>query len=361
MKPLASIALYLKKEEDSFSQANKIQKDVDTEHDSKIRFRQAGKPDRLNHCKQVNIINMNLFRVPPSSGAFGAAKTPIFESRPAHQNSAIKRKVYVKRSLKYLKYQAFFFAFNYFLISTSILSSEPTIEQIACHEEIELMTQETKASYHNNSSDHHCNDCNHRCKRGRIGPPGPRGLPGLPGVSGATGPTGPTGPTGSTGATGPTGPTGPTGATGATGPAQATASVIQFSSTNTTVANNANYPFNASLVVSDNITVTNDSNGTSFTILIDGRYHISVGAAIQGTAANFAQLNVNGVNQFLIGVCNQNAIDFPIIPTIIDLDLVAGDVITLQNTSGDINLRNDVAAHSTIIEIHRISPPGSPT
>jgi hypothetical protein len=248
-------------------------------------------------------------------------------------------------TLKYFKDQMAFLAFFCCLIHAPILSgTQDSIEKIIENEKIEFNLCRAKLS--SSSGDHH----HHQKKRWPKWLRGPRGPRGFQGATGPTGAQGPAGATGAMGAQGSTGPAGPI----------ISASSSRFSTSVGNINPGDSVPFDSLIVLDDNITYSSTLN--SFTILINGRYHISVGFSGLGdptpSAANF-QVNRSG---------NPTAIIFPIgisvgtngfntiIPTTFDLDLLINDELSLINSTDlGFTLIPDNTGRSTIIEIHRIS------
>lgn len=187
---------------------------------------------------------------------------------------------------------------------------------------------------------------------GGLGVTGPTGASGI-GTIGATGPTGfsgrsftgPTGPTGvgGVGTTGPTGPTGiggagvvgPTGPTGASIPFSATYAYI-YNGSALSLAGNADVQFNGADLLTPDIThvigssnVTINTAGTyiieftvyylrngQFSLILNGSTPINGGAYAYSSDATTPNFDVQGVYGQVI------------------VQLNAGDVISLRNTSG---------------------------
>ena len=165
--------------------------------------------------------------------------------------------------------------------------------------------------------------------RGPIGPQGPTG------ATGATGPIGPQGPAGATGATGPIGPQGPTGATGATGPIgpqgpAGTNDAIYASIGTTSVENEARIPI-ALTTATDDTSMGVIDNAVNITET--GVYLVSYFANGEVTANDFdvsLYLNDTPVTNETLTFSGTSGLGSK---TIL-LSLSAGDVVSLNNTSG---------------------------
>lgn len=204
--------------------------------------------------------------------------------------------------------------------------------------------------------------------QGATGPTGARGvtgatgLTGASGVTGATGPTGangvtgPTGPMGNTGANGITGPTGPTGATGATGPAgvagergESVNALIPFfdgfSHGGMQVINDGeNVIFDRDFYRFDYYSMNSDDK-QSLTILKDGAYKVSFGMNIQLTPGTSTSASYTiFVNEMIFANCvfgetstSEADSDTMFLHGEAVLNILAGQIVTLRNTSGSTN------------------------
>lgn len=235
-------------------------------------------------------------------------------------------------------------------------------------------------------------DCDDDCdgergKRGKRGHRGHRGHDGRDGHDGDTGPTGPTGdggtgPTGPTGPSdGPTGPTGPgfTGGTGPQGPQGPTGPseggglaaygyAVNFGQQ--TVDVDQAVIFSLGGLVFPNVGITPPAPaGMAFTILSEGDYeYIFYAVAQHGEADSLTMqfaIFVNGVNQGTGHEFNSNFAgdgnDVQLVRGQGIIHLLAGDVVTLVNRTGqpvtptDVQLISSIEANNATLSLKKLS------
>lgn len=145
------------------------------------------------------------------------------------------------------------------------------------------------------------------------------------------------------------------GPTGPTGPAYTDPSTSRYSTvTNTPIANGGFFPFESAFSPDEGFVY----NAGTFTALVAGRYEIAVGVS----SANMVSVPIT-VRRTRSAVVTTLAViatteyTNPLIQTPFDADLLAGDIITVVNTSTSaVNLHTDASGvRSTLIQINRIS------
>ncbi|MFI0434653.1 MAG: collagen-like protein [Parachlamydiaceae bacterium] len=170
---------------------------------------------------------------------------------------------------------------------------------------------------------------------------------------GATGPIGATGPAGENGVTGPTGAPG----------ASLSASSSRYSQNTGALGAFVNLPIDLSFVDDDSITYTPQTD--TLTIEITGRYHITAGYSGSMGQTPVVQVVVDrDTTPFFYNVTIGNSYNvlangvfsFPLSTQSFDLDLLAGDVLYINNTLNEtLYLLLDNSGKSTLLELHRIS------
>lgn len=170
------------------------------------------------------------------------------------------------------------------------------------------------------------------------------------------------------GIVGPTGPTGPRGATGVTGPTGGiiTAASSRYSGATGTIAGSTGLlPFETLVGSPTGIADEGFTFAAPGTLTLlsgyDGRFTATVGFSAGATATDVATLTVTNTdsttdNSVTIAGTEIDVTGFgAIIETTVDLDLTAGQTVTLVNNNAyTIDPVTDASGRSVLLEIHRI-------
>lgn len=145
------------------------------------------------------------------------------------------------------------------------------------------------------------------------------------------------------------------GPTGPTGPAAPEASSSRYSGLTGDIANQAYLPFNQNFVPDDNVQLV---GSTGLEVLLSGRYSVNVGVSQEGDIINQLTLvrTREGVATDLATFTTSFTTGQTIWPALfIDADLLAGDILSVANTSGGtITVGADVVGRTTVIQLTRI-------
>jgi hypothetical protein len=187
---------------------------------------------------------------------------------------------------------------------------------------------------------------------GPTGPTGPEGPVGPMGTAGPQGPVGDTGPEGPTGPTGPTGSAGPQGAVGPTGTNTTATSAFAYASSIALTASltGTAVPLGLGQILPTGITV--DTNNTTFTVDVPGRYRIAY-------ALNTTLGLVLGTRIVISGTPNLASTIEPLLTLSnysneILVDLAEGATVQLQTIGASVNLTLATGAGATLM-ITRLS------